>query len=326
MGYEGRPEGSIREVWRQYRERAHTSRTKKAATANVRLVVLAMGVVAALLSAVATLFPTAPIGDPLTVAGGLSAAAALLLAIAGLLGRELLAPADLSEWRKNRVLGEGLKREAWMALIRLPPYDGDDADVELGKRMAEFEKNIGLPTLELPGGELDRPVPEVDSFEDYLEKRARDQIRFYSKALGDLQRKGAWFKVLTIVLGCLSIVLGAVGAFFGSLISFLPVFTTATAAVVALQQAQRVKSLIPLYQSTRRQLRTRLARWSDGEDDRAAWTEAGETEKVAKAEHDCAKACEEILARENESWRVEWTSEEPKPKDVGETTGEGTGG
>ena len=100
--------------------------------------------------------------------------------------------------------------------------------------------------------------------------------------------------------------LGILGARYELALSFIPVATTATAALVAWIQASRISALISIYQGTATQIRFQIAKWEVQATSGKEYS-ADERQKsiIRFVEH-----CEALMARENKSWKAEWLSKE----------------
>jgi hypothetical protein len=230
---------------------------------------------------------------------------AILIALSGYFGRELLTPEKETRWARARLLAEALKRECWRYLACVPPYDGGRAHEELRARVEELSRNRGLERPAVSPREGSSP-PTVASIEEYLDQRVVDQAAWYERTAAGQRAQRDRLKLYTFLLGAAAVALGVVGARLPGFLAFVPVVTTATAALVAWIQGNRIGATIPLYQETATQLRLQAAAWRDGTREREALSEA----QLRGAEVALVERCEEIMARENGAWRAEWLSEE----------------
>lgn len=298
-----RPRATLEDVWRERDAWARAAREGKRKQESSRMAALTLGVAGALLGTVAGF--ASSLDSPEGVGRTLGVLSAILIALGGYFGRELLTPERESRWARARLLVEAWKRECWRYVMGVPPYDGPSAHRELRTRVEEMARNRGLerpPTLR----EALVEPPSPASIGDYLDQRVLEQAEYYEQAAAGHRIQRDRLTRLTFVLGAAAVVLGIVGSALPSALAFVPVVTTATAAVVAWIQGNRVGATIPLYQETASQLRLLAAAWRDSESERAGLTEA---ERRA-AEIQLVERCEEIMARENGAWRAEWLSEE----------------
>ena len=308
-----RPVKSLEEVWGQYRAWAVTSGKLKKTQDTAQITAVALGILGAALATLAgKIEDWNPAIDASPGATLLAVSSAAALALAGYIGRELLAPDKEPAWSRCRRLAEALKREVWRGLMRTPPYDGEGAAGTLLERASSLIRNTGLQKLRPSESDIEtRPLPKAVDVGDYIAERVRGQIDYYEDQSGKHQKKLRKLQRLTLALGATAVLLGLGGVRNTDLPLLVPVVTVISAAVIALVQSSRVKSLIPLYQETAVQLRFALARWQDGAGIRERWTERGEQAPIDQASYDFIAKCEEIMARENECWRAEWISEEP---------------
>ncbi len=289
---ENRPLAVIEETWREYKRWARTSRQGKAVQTRARNLSLSFGLAGAVLAVLSGSGYME--GIPAQV---LAMASAFFIAVAGYLGRELLTPERETVWARCRMLAEALQRQVWLALMQVPPYRGDAAFAAVRERTKQLIDGADLSQVSQAEGATHEPLPQVAGVEDYIRLRLEDQSTFYRSAAGKLQKSLETWRRISLVLGIVAILLGVLGVKFSFLPLWVPVVTSMSAAVLALVQAGRFQSLTPLYQQTARQLELELAAWKDGEYDDASVF---------------AAMCEEIMARESESWRTEWLSKEAR--------------
>ena len=290
-------DSTVLEIWRQREAWAREARDGKKRQEAARFSALLCGVAGALLGTVA--------GSATTGRVTLGILSAVLIALAGYLGRELLTPERETHWARARLLAEALQRECWRYLMRLPPFDSPEAAVELQQRAADLMGNLGLERGSVQTGrEVKLPTPA--GIEDYIKDRALAQAEWYETRSGthrqERRRYGQW----TFFLGAFAVAASVVGSSYPRLLAFVPVVTTATAALVAWIQGNRIGSLVALYQETATQLRLQIAAWHD----KARERQKQPPEEQIKKAKELVERCEGIMARENGSWRAEWLSTE----------------
>lgn len=296
------PRGTIEEVWREYQKWSAISRSMKTKENRFRDWAAYLGLGGAALGAAAGVAPeTSLAGIP--VASALGSASAGAVGFATYLSQKILKPEGQRPWTRARSLAEALKRAVWLSLFSVPPYDGSNADLVLEKRAEAFRENTvkDLPIEAQPAVE-NKPPPSPAGVEDYVRSRMQEQIDWYARRVAEFTAKVTKWKRVSGVLGLLASASGLSMLTRFGLSSWVPVLTTATAAVAAHLASQRYQTLIPLYQDTERALRFRLARWRNLSDDQR-------TDEEARS---LIQDSEEIMARENESWRAEWKSDEGK--------------
>lgn len=306
-------ESTVFEVWLQRDAWAAEARAGKARQESARVLALALGVTGALLGTLAGLDPLAllpMVGDALPATLGVSSA--VLIALGGYFGRELLTPERETEWARARILAEALKRECWRYLMSVPPYAGSDRAAQLRNRATSLVANMGLERGPV-AADRDVEIPKIGGVEDYILKRPADQASYYERKSGEHRRAQLVYLRSTLALGSTAIVISVVGARFEPLLAFVPVMTTATAALIAWSQGNRVGALVSLYQETATQLRLQVAAWNDSSAERAK-KPAAEQQQQAQ---EFVERCEGVMAQENGAWRAEWLSEEKAQQALG---------
>lgn len=278
-----RPRNVITEVWRDYRSWADAARSRKGAQGRSRNITLILGVAGAFL---ATLSSRCPEFAWISLLG------AAAIALAGYFGRELLTPEKETEWARCRMLAEALQRQVWLALMQAPPYQGSDAADQLKIKASELINSTKL-THPAQIAALDKPVPRAESVEDYIKLRVEEQTNYYRRRAGTLQNELSRWRGFSLFLGALAVVMGVVGGKYAGVAVWVPVVTSCVAAVLAVVQAGKYQAQIQLYQLTASQLALTLAHWKD---------------KSESSLIELVQACEEIMSRENDSWRIEWLS------------------
>jgi hypothetical protein len=271
------------ELWRQYQAWAATSRRGKSMHDRARAWAFGLGALGALLGAA-----TAHLGE--AYASIVATAAAVSVALAGYIGREFLVGTREPDWARARILAEALKRETWLYLMHVSPYAGSDRDERLLAVADGFQENVGLRRAPPEQG-APRPLPRADSLEDYLTQRVDDQIAYYAKAWSKEDRTLRRWRPAVLVLGTFGVVLAVGMSKDARLAAWIPVVTTLGTAMAAYLRSRRGEALLSLYQGAEHQLRLRRAAAGRAAQDPAPFV----------------RACEEIMSRENQSWRAEWS-------------------
>jgi len=293
---ESHPLAMVTATWREYKRWARTSRMQKASQDQARNLTLVLGVVGAILGTLSSQLGANKL------ATSLSLASAVVIVMAAYLGRELLTPERETIWARCRMLAEALQREVWLALMRVPPYRDGEVSTAIKERTRQLIVGADLRQVPQADSGEEPDAPPVRGVDDYIRLRIEDQIQWYrSSADKHLRRLTRWRRISSW-LGGVAILLGVLGARLSEAAAWVPVIVSMSAAVLALVQAGRFQALTPLYQQTARQLELELAAWHD---DEIAHT----VELVL--------ACEEIMSRENESWRTEWLSKEARDERQG---------
>lgn len=296
-----RPLGTIEEVWREGVEWSGTARTLKTKDTRARNLASILALGGAAFGTLAVQFsPETPVGG-LSLSSLFGVASAALIGLGTWIGRQTISPENERVWTRARSFAEALKRQVWLSLMQVPPYDSHDTAADaLQKRVDELRNNTevnGVAIRSEPSSS--RALPEANGIDDYIRHRLEDQIHWYGKRATAFIRTVTFWKRLSSGLGLAATLLGLSAFSQYEVVAWVPVLTTAAAAVVSLLNADRYQALIPLYQDTGRQLRYRLARWHD----------LPASKKTQEEENHLIENCENIMASENQSWRAEWQSE-----------------
>jgi len=236
----------------------------------------------------------------LSIAGGLALAAAPIVT------SERLGGTSISDWARMRSVSEGLKSETYLYLTHTPPYHEDDRDQRL---LGELERitvdaaDLAARTEGIEPGEV--TAPAVHDAETYAAVRLASQIDpedgYYPKSIvrerGALDRaKWARF-VLSLLAAFLGVVAGATEN--ASLAAWVPVITTAAAAVVADAAARRYEENLLEFSRTLIRLRTKLQQWL------AERPKAADLVMVNRA---FVRGCEDAISTENKSWMAGYST------------------
>ena len=223
--------------------------------------------------------------------------AAAALAISAFVTGRLLTKDAVALQVKARMAAEALKREAYLFATSAAPYDDPDPDkrdAQLEVALAEVTKN----TLDIakykpkvikagscPRGPLDR--------DGYTTKRLDGQINYYTKAANKLTAPSRALHVAEFTLAGVAAVITAVAAHIGKgnfdIAPLTAVITTLAGTVLAHLAASRYDEQISSYRAA-----------ADRLSDVKATIKPGTT--VAAL----AKATEEIVTNETQSWQAGW--------------------
>jgi len=277
--------GEQREVWRQAEEWAAAADLGKRSVLRARAAALLLGTAGAALGALGGTLAGTPKAARLV---GLASAVAVVLA--GFIGREFLGDAQELAWSRARALAEALRREVWLSLMRVPPYDGFEAASTILQAAESLQQNTGLRRTAL-AVRTPAPFPEATTLEDYARLRLDGQIAYYSAVWRGADRRTRRWRVAAAILAGAATILGLGVITSPVLPAWVPVLTTAAAATAAHLRALRLEAVLPLYQEAEHQLRLK----------RTAFDGGHVTQRAA-----FVHACEDIMSRENQSWRAEW--------------------
>lgn len=298
------PTATIQSVWYEVEAWNHTAREGKKRSRRARLWAVWLAVISATLATLARWLVNTEVPEGWVM--GLSLSSAAALATAGFLGRELLTPEKELGWVQARMLSEQLKREVWRCLAGVPPYRGEHAGRRLQERAGELVAEQTVSRLAPPGKRAISP-PTMDTFDAYVDQRLRGQVRWYRRRAAGLEKRLRRLRWLGFGFGLAAVLAGVFGVVpaWGTS-AWVPVLTTAVAAVTAHMQANRYGELIPVYQRTASRLDFLAAEWSDGWRVRCRHEGLSAAARQQLAEIEFIEACEAILGQENQAWQEEW--------------------
>ena len=174
MSEEPRPRATLEDVWRERDAWALEARKAKKRQTKTRLAALSLGFTGALFGTIAGFVAGYALVPPWDQASSvLGILSAIMIALGGYLGRELLTPDRETGWARARLLAEALQQECWRYQMRVPPYDGFRAHEALRARAEEMTRNRGL---ERPPVKMDEEVePPTPSNVRTLHLRTRPE-------------------------------------------------------------------------------------------------------------------------------------------------------
>jgi hypothetical protein len=237
---------------------------------------------------------------------GLSIAGGLALATAPIVSSERLGRTSISDWARMRSVSEGLKSEAYLYLTQTPPYHEEDRDQRL---LAELERitvdaaDLASRTEGVEPGEV--TVPAVHDAESYALVRLAGQIDppdgYYPKSIVRERRGLDRAKLARLVLSLLAAALGVVAGATknASLAAWVPVITTAAAAVVADAAARRYEENLLEFSRTLIRLRTKLQQWR---------SERPKAADLINLDRNFVRDCEDAISTENKSWMAGYST------------------
>jgi hypothetical protein len=237
---------------------------------------------------------------------GLSIVGGLALAAAPIVNSERLGGTSISDWARMRSVSEGLKSETYLYQTHTPPYHEDDRDQRL---LAELERitvdaaDLAPRTEGIEPGKIS--VPNVHDAETYAAVRLASQIDpengYYPKSIvrerRGLDRARLARFVLSLVAAALGVIAGATEN--ASLAAWVPVITTAAAAIVADAAARRYEENLLEFSRTLIRLRTKLQQW------RADRPKAGD---LITLDRTFVRDCEDAISTENKSWMAGYST------------------
>jgi hypothetical protein len=246
-----------------------------------RLAALLLTIFGAILQTVSATVPV------VQLAAGIAGTVALTLV--PFIGLHFLKPEETKKWLRARSISEGIKSEIYTYRAAAAPYDGAGAIQLLSDKVREirdFGEDIILVRGRVEEGAEAAPGP-LDA-NDYLKKRAKDQIQGYYEHKGDENVAMAnLFRTVEIALAGAAAVLSGVATYAGGTLGpWVAVITTVGGSVAAYAAASRYEFQATTFFATARQLKDLVEDW---ELKRKSWSEF-------------VRGCEEAISAENRGW------------------------
>ncbi|HEV3468612.1 MAG TPA: DUF4231 domain-containing protein [Pyrinomonadaceae bacterium] len=289
-------------LWNQYRLWDNTSVKLRGGLSFWRRLTLVLAVLGALAATLSTQpFVTGLAGGEQPPAGeagwlsytpwALGILSAVFLALTAFFTQKVLNPEQEAQWVRARAAAEAFKREAYLLAAHAPPYDAGlplDTAKEINKSLGDLES---LPPEEAKPAE---PPPECPlTVDGYIASRLDEQVRWYRRRARDHRGTVNLVGGLTLGLGALAVVLGAVSSDLTA--PWVAVITTVMATLAAYLYAGRFQYMVVSYLATARRLEAL----------RADWKTSGKTDADATERNQFILECEGILGAENKAWMTE---------------------
>lgn len=298
---EGPKTEMLRLVWGEYRVWAMTSRELRARITTIGLTVLgltitgtALGTLSPLLGmgALGKMVPALAVPEVAQFVPWISAAA---LGVAAYLTNQLVTESERQAWIKARAVAEALKSEAFKYATSAQPYDGAGASQKLRETVSELRRNVnGVLAVQLTPDARERDMPQAPmSITMYVEQRLNDQKDIYYPRAIQLHRgKIGQAKIITLVAGLITVVLGGTSNTLPWAATLLGIVTTSAAALAAWFQSGHHQELALNYQDTRATL----------EELAAQYAASGVADKQIVVD------AETVMQSEHAAWLAEWKS------------------
>jgi hypothetical protein len=274
-------------VWSRHRQWSIAADTARARLDRRRLWNLALLVIGALAAALsAQTWPTPG------VATAFALAAAIALAVAGLVQVHALNADQTARWTLARAASEALKAEIYRYLARVSPYAGPDRAQVLQAQLDVVQTRARDLVVDQQAVPPDgRPLPTLRSVEEYVAARAQGQATWHRDKGAVHARQGRRLRLWQLLATGAGAVLAAATGLVPSL--RLPTWTAAATTIaaalgahLAATQHQRIAAA---YAATADQLERLIAFF-----DPATGTPVQQAQFVADVER--------VLAVQNEGW------------------------
>jgi hypothetical protein len=237
------------------------------------------------------------------VVTGFAIAAAVALALAGLIQANALNEDQTARWTQARAASEALKAEVYRYLIRVSPYAGADPALALKAQLDIVQDRV--PQALLADQQMtaadERPVPSSRTFGQYVTLRAQDQADWHRTKSAEHAGQARTLRVWQLIATGVGVVLSAIAAFVPSwhLSAWTAAATTIAAAVGAHLAATQHQRIAAAYAATADQLERLIVSI-----DPATATPEQQAQFVADVER--------ILAAQNGAW-TDLLSTKPTP-------------
>lgn len=248
----------IDESWNEYRGWARRARTLQASARRWSRVSFVCAGLAAILGAAAGQVTGSPV-----LGRALAFAAAVVVAVTPLIGREILSTDSEARWIRARATAEAIKSECFRFAAQIGDYAGSAAkSAFLARRnaLAEPAERAGLTPLGDPipkeGDARCPPMPLAAPW--YIEHRLDEQMRYYAKSQAENEKAAGLLRTISFASAVIAAILGVAGSNFGQewFAPWIGVMTTIAVAVMAYGLLDRRQYLAATYGA----MATRLSR------------------------------------------------------------------
>jgi hypothetical protein len=274
-------------VWHRHRQWSVAATSARARLDRWRWCNLALLVTGALAGALAAQTWLDP--GPAT---GAAAVAAVSLGLAGFLQAQALNADETARWTLARAASEALKADTYRYLLRVAPYAQEDRAEQLRAQLEAVRLRASALLADLPDVPVeDRPLPPVETVEDYVRTRAQEQAGWHRDSGARHLRQARRLRLGQLLATAVGFVLSTVSGFTPDwrLSTWTAAATTVAAAVGAHLAATRHQGVAAACAATADQLETLVAGFDD-----ASATPEQQARFVADVER--------VLAAQNQGW------------------------
>jgi hypothetical protein len=284
----------VETVWGHQSVWSQTANLLKARIDRLRSLMLALAIVSAVLTTLATRVSLdRPGGRALALAAGVAVALVPLVRIR-------LGPDAVSQWTRARAVSEQLKAEVYRFLARVAPFRGIDRNRQLVERTRRV-RNAASDLLQHTAGmaPATREIPAVHDADTYVTGRLRPQVTWYRSRSDGLSRRLAWARRVEVALSVLAAVLAVSAAVLkvDAAAAWVAVVTTVTAAVSSHVAASRWEYQLVEYLRTAAELEELQESWLSTDEHDEATADA------------LVERCEHVVSIQNDGWMAKWTAE-----------------
>ncbi|MDH6127087.1 DUF4231 domain-containing protein [Kitasatospora sp. GP82] len=287
---------SIEAVWGQQSVWSQAADRLKRSIGRARILVLALGVVAA---ATATASSQTMGADPLL--GKVLAFAAAAAAGATPFAAQHAGSQRVRDWTRLRAVSEAFKCETYTYLAEVGAYRPKPSEAALAERIGRLRADSAdLLRHTVALSARDRELPPVSDADTYVERRLRAQIDGYYRPRAELMaRRTAAVRRAEIALGVLGAVLAAAAGAFALdwAGGWVAVGASVTLAVTAHGAAAKYDYQQLEFSRTSVELERLHAQWSTG------------SVRTTEAIDAFVSRCEDIISVQNDAWMVKVAEE-----------------
>jgi hypothetical protein len=228
------------------------------------------------------------------VAKALGMVAAGAVALAAFFSRQAQGDDRIKIWTRSRTAAESLKSCIFLYRAGAQPFDGADKAAQIYERTTKVINDMKGVEPRQPGQEN---VPDLNTLtvEDYIAKRAQDQIDWYNKRAKEHQSKADLCRGATTALMGIAALLTVASA-ITSLSVWAPVVATLITSITAHLKNQQYQMLTATYTATALRLGLLCGEW------RAS----GKTDADKVERNGFIQRCEDTMSNENGSWPALW--------------------
>jgi SMODS and SLOG-associating 2TM effector domain 1/Protein of unknown function (DUF4231) len=224
---------------------------------------------------------------------GFAIAAAVALALAGLIQANALNKDETTRWTHARAASEALKTEVYRYLITVSPYAGADKAQTLQAQLGVVQDRAPQSLLvdqQMTAAD-DRPVPSMRTFDQYVTDRAQNQADWHWTKSAEHARQARTLRIWQLIATGAGVVLSAIASAVHSrhLSTWTAAATTIAAAVGVHLAATQHQRIAATYAATADQLDRLIAGI-----DPATATPEQQAQFVADVER--------VLAAQNAGW------------------------
>jgi hypothetical protein len=291
---------SLEFIWGQFNMWSVTSREIKSTLTKWRWRVFIFVVLGALLGIVSSEFAYGNWGksfDNILIAEIIGAFSGVFIALAAYAGSEILTEELEKTWLRARSAAEAYKSEAYMYLLKAPPYSEATAVKRVFQRSEKLMRAMAdVPATSITREEAIKRLPPTSfTIDQYVEKRVKEQAYdYYLPKSREYQKILKRAKNISYILGFSGVILGTMAATGILGVSVWIAFISAASASIATYiSSNQYQYLSVTFQATANRLLLMSTRWHSVRN------------ADIKEQRAFVKECEAVISLENSAWVAE---------------------